>query len=673
MIMFQRFFSFAHNAPHIFSALTLLAVLVTTLLAPIPAFADWGPDIQLTNAPENSEVPSIAVSGNFVHVAWQDMRDGNYEIYYKRSTDFGATWGADVRLTNAAGNSKSPSVAVSGNIVHILWFDSRDGDDEIYYKRSADFGATWGADTRLTNSGGLSDNPSVAVLDSVVHVVWYDQRDGNPEIYYKRSTDGGITWGSDTRLTIAAGNSYTPCIAVSGSIVHVAWHDNRDGNEEIYYKRSTDGGATWGADTRLTNATGNSALASIAVSGNNVHIAWSDERDGNWEIYYKRSTDGGTTWGTDTRLTNAAGNSKYASIAVSGNNVHVVWTDERSGNRQVFYRRSIDGGSSWNTDIQLVNTPGLSDYPSIAVSGSDIHVAWQDNSGPYYPRWDIFYKRDVSIVTSTAVSTNLGSVGFNISAGSMSGLTNITPAAMRCPSPAGYFFPYGQFGFNIDHINAGQQVLVTIRFPNPLPLGIKYYKCINGSMVDFSSLVTRVNEYTLMLTLTDGGPGDADGTANGIIVDPGGPAFPFNVPPSSSAQVPTAAQQKPMSLSNISVKSASLSATRVTPGTPVTVTANLANTGTGNGTANIKVYVNGAEESSQGVTVNSGGASTITFDVSRNEPGVYTVYVGGANAGSFTVDQFTPGSVLFISSALVFFALVIGVIYMTRRRTGTGL
>jgi hypothetical protein len=127
-------------------------------------------------------------------------------------------------------------------------------------------------------------------------------------------------------------------------------------------------------------------------------------------------------------------------------------------------------------------------------------------------------------------------------------------------------------------------------------------------------------------------------------------------------------QQSPILLSSISVKSASISAPKVAPGTPVTVTANVVNTGTANGTSSIKVYVNGEEESSQGVTVSSGSSTPVTFSISRNEPGTYSVYVGGTQAGSFTVDQFTPDTILYISGALVFFAFVTGAIIMTRRK-----
>ena len=77
--------------------------------------------------------------------------------------------------------------------------------------------------------------------------------------------------------------------------MHVVWSGSRDGgNAEIYYKRSTDGGSSWEAGKRLTD---NSAVskASVSVSGSVVHVVWSDERDGNYEIYYKRDLTGNVT------------------------------------------------------------------------------------------------------------------------------------------------------------------------------------------------------------------------------------------------------------------------------------------------------------------------------------------------------------------------------------------
>ncbi|MBN1691399.1 MAG: exo-alpha-sialidase, partial [Dehalococcoidia bacterium] len=380
--------------PVIFSLLAVLAVLVTPLLAAVPVSADWGADIRLTSAAGNSYDPSVAASGNNVHVAWEDSRDGNPEIYYKRSTNGGTTWGADTRLTSAAASSEKTSVAVSDGQVHVAWQDNRDGNEEIYYKRSTDGGTTWGADTRLTNAAAESVDPSVAATDSQVHVAWSDYRDGNGEIYYKRSTDGGATWGADTRLTNNASVSANPSVAVSGNTVHIAWLDNRDCSFEAYYKRSTDGGATWGADTRLDNDAADSRNPVLAASGNNVHIAWFDHRDGNWEIYYRRSTDAGVAWDGGTRLTSAAGDSWNASIAISGNHVHVAWEDSRDDpGREIYYKRSADGGTTWGADTRLTNAAGNTWFPSAAVSGNTVHVAWMDFRDG---NWEIYYKRDTA-------------------------------------------------------------------------------------------------------------------------------------------------------------------------------------------------------------------------------------------------------------------------------------
>ncbi|HOW25101.1 MAG TPA: exo-alpha-sialidase [Bacteroidales bacterium] len=373
-------------------------ILVVIVIAGLYSYAQFQPDVRLTNNPgESIASPNnawcIAASHDTVHVAWRDNRHGNREIFYKRSTDGGMTWGADTRLTNNTSPSEDVCIAVSGSSVHIVWADQRDGNAEIYYKRSVDGGTSWGTDTRLTIAAGESSHPSVAISDNMVHVVWQDLRNSNEEIYYKSSTDMGNSWGADIRLTNTVNASEVPCIAVSGIHVHVVWEEETSGDwtYEIHYIHSSDGGNAWDTDTRLTWDEAESLTPSIAASGDHIHVAWYDDRDGNDEIYYKRSDDGGLGWGEDTRLTNAFNVSYRPSVCTDGQNVHITWIDNRDGNNEIYYKKSSDNGNAWEADLRLTNNAADSWRSSVALAGTVVHVLWEDTRDGNY---EIYYKQD---------------------------------------------------------------------------------------------------------------------------------------------------------------------------------------------------------------------------------------------------------------------------------------
>ena len=137
---------------------------------------------------------------------------------------------------------------------------------------SLTLGAAW-TSKRLTNNTGSSCFPAIAASGLNVYVVWYDDTfGGNYDIYFRISTDKGATWQTQKRLTNNTGSSYDPKIAVSGSNVYVVWHDDTPGNSEIYFRRSTDYGATWQTQKRLTNNSGHSCSPKISVSSSNVYV-----------------------------------------------------------------------------------------------------------------------------------------------------------------------------------------------------------------------------------------------------------------------------------------------------------------------------------------------------------------------------------------------------------------
>jgi len=299
----------------------------------------------------------------------------------------GATW-VTKKLSNNKGDSENPALAVDGSNLYVVWSDKTYWNSEIFFIRSANGGKTWKAPQRLTENNASSDSPAIAVSGSNVYVVWSDFTPGNVEIYLLRSTDGGTTWQAPQRLTKNAGNSYEPKIAVDRSNLYVVWSDRTPGNYEIYFMRSNNGGTSWKASQRLTNDKGSSGSGApeIIAEGSNLYLVYNKENSSDGlEIYFLKSVDGGKTWQAAQRLTNQPGRSTYPHIAVHEQNLYVVWGEGGDLSWDIFFLRSTNGGTTWEESPRnLTNFNGILHPPSIAVEGSNLYVVWPKRTVPAF-------------------------------------------------------------------------------------------------------------------------------------------------------------------------------------------------------------------------------------------------------------------------------------------------
>lgn len=405
--------------PRLFSGLTVV------LLAP-SLLAQRTPDVRVNTDPPGSArswAPHIAASGSSVYVAWDDWRrrGGASDIYFNYSSDRGATWHQDQRINTDPpfwlSSQRCCQVAAWQDNVYVVWQDCRYSGPYIYLNYSTDRGASWLANDLVISRGTASSTrPQIAVSGQSVYATWVDDRNAGPnwtrDIYFNHSSNGGATWqNADVRLNAGVtiwAVATLPQIAAVGSSVYVVWQDDRNGRwsgNDILLNHSLDRGATWlSSEVRLDTdpaGTGNSVEPQIAVSGSSVYVVWQDGRSGSTDIYFNRSTDGGATWLTsDLRLdTDAPGAaaSEYPQIAVAGSNVYVVWQDRRNGpsaNSDIYVNYSTDGGATWSSQDVRINTSlagsSAAVRPQLVASGSAVHVAWQDNRNG---RDDIYFNR----------------------------------------------------------------------------------------------------------------------------------------------------------------------------------------------------------------------------------------------------------------------------------------
>lgn len=221
-----------------------------------------------------------------------------------------------------------------------------------------------GADKRYSGpraSMAVSDNNNI-------YLTWWDNKTGNNEVFVASSNDSGKTFDTPTNLSNAKGASADSQIAASGDNVFVTWWDNKTGSWEVFSRASTDSGKTFGEAVMLKSI-GTSAVkvlkappadtisvdTLVAASGNsNEYVIWWDNTTGNWEVVFAKSTDGGKTFGEPTNISNSPdARSIGARIAAQGNNVYISWIDidETTRQKQVLFSSSNDNGQTFGNPV----------------------------------------------------------------------------------------------------------------------------------------------------------------------------------------------------------------------------------------------------------------------------------------------------------------------------------
>lgn len=403
-----------------FTLLITGAVMLSVFLAPFSVSqnpvdevngtpAGWSDNFNLSNDPAlRDNLPEIAVNGDNIHVVWLH----NYEdIYYSKSIDCGKSWSTPKNLFHWY-MIDYPYIGVSGNIVHVVW-SGREiaGINRVMYCNSTDNGETWNPPKEIFNATGFEAYCwGIYVNNSNIHIISEDMRDGsNGEIYYRRSIDGGITFDNgqgvdqDRRITLGLTVKTRMRINGDGSNISIAWSDERDGDWEIYWMTSKDNGYSWedgiglpNEGRKLSDNTYDDIYPSIAVNGTNIHIAWIGMSwpGPEYRLYYRNSTDKGATWNSPIILAGPSSGLTYPDIDVVGNNIYLVWDDEKDDgvHHEIYIKNSTDGGITWSGDLRLTyNSTTDSFHPKIIVKNDTLHIVW-DVAFPSSDR-EIYYKR----------------------------------------------------------------------------------------------------------------------------------------------------------------------------------------------------------------------------------------------------------------------------------------
>jgi len=377
-------------------------------LSPAPGGGDVRIDTGDAAGADNSLSVSIQGDGaDAVYLTWMDRRGpGGAQVLFRRSSDGGGTWSSILTLDDDDGAAIGPRIGVtgaSGGEVAVVWSDFRGGNAfrRIFGHHSSDSGATFSGTDQRANAGQDTDafNVDVAVAGDDVFAVYETFTSSRVRhVYLVRSDDGGDSWSGPDRVdhgddvTVPNFVAATPRVAASGDDVYVVWRDNRNGALDVYFNRSTDGGATFeGTDTRLDLGTAAGSSSSFApaidAEGSDVYVAWVDDRSGgSFDIWFNASDDRGDTWFAgaveldDDPIPHDSIDPQV--LALAADEVLVGWVDFRFGFPDVLVARSTDGGATFGSPVRVDRGTGNGASGSFeahfGADGDLVVAVWSD-------------------------------------------------------------------------------------------------------------------------------------------------------------------------------------------------------------------------------------------------------------------------------------------------------
>ncbi|MFH1381958.1 MAG: hypothetical protein ABIH70_03595 [Chloroflexota bacterium] len=369
-------------------------------------FPQWAADgVPICMADGNQISPRITSDGaGGAFISWQDYRNGtDYNIYAQRINSSGVTqWSPNGIAINAAANNQDSIRMLgdgSGGAIFV-WRDWRDHPNADIYAQRIDSSGTlqWAADGMPVCVDSVNQSSPQARGDGAggAFIVWSDDRNGSGDIYAQRiNSTGAPEWVTNgVPVCTAGGNQSNPGQTGDGADgVIVTWEDESNsavtGRDVFAQRVDSTGTALWKPNgVAVSNTGGDQTSVRTTGSGGNLIVAWTDNRSGEWDIYAQSvNATGGTLW-TDngTAISTATGDQQSPSMTSGGSgSVIITWEDYRSGTADIYAQKIISGSAAWATNGVAVSTAAGGQYSPRAsydnAGGAIFFWADERNSG----------------------------------------------------------------------------------------------------------------------------------------------------------------------------------------------------------------------------------------------------------------------------------------------------
>ena len=276
-------------------------------------------------------IETVPDSGAVYAAFMNGDRHNGFTTVFTKSTDHGRTWSAPVRVFGNVSWTDKPEVttSASGRDVYISWNGPQGGD--LYVGQSHDYGATW-TQQKLTDSpryyyaydGRVLADGTVVFSESSLDYAGGTNLQGEVWHHAVISRDRGATWENVVVSKVPLAEA---CVAdgckpdyyegqtsvVSDSAGHLVFAYEgptvADGPQRVYVSQSSDEGRTWSAGVPVSVAGEDATQPRLTAYGGETRMWYMQTADGDnpdaWNVWYRSSTDGGTTWTAPVKIDDA--------------------------------------------------------------------------------------------------------------------------------------------------------------------------------------------------------------------------------------------------------------------------------------------------------------------------------------------------------------------------------
>ena len=185
---------------------------------------NWSPGVKVNDVDTVAKegLMALAADGGNVFAVWLDMRSKYNQVYGARSNDGGKTWSKNILIYASPDTTGceccKPSVAMNGNNVYVMFRNWIDGNRDMYFIRSTDFGNTFGDAEKLGKGSWALDGCPVDGGGLAIN------NNGNIETIWRREDNIYTCEPGGIEKQIGQGKSCT--ISDAGGKNVYAWTEN---------------------------------------------------------------------------------------------------------------------------------------------------------------------------------------------------------------------------------------------------------------------------------------------------------------------------------------------------------------------------------------------------------------------------------------------------------------